>query len=176
MTRQWVFFAAIILVANGLENNENDHCGKEEKSSTPPTTTTMKPTTTDCPCSVPPYVLPFTNDKYTKNWWSNLKDKTLLSYNSSYFVDATEMSSEVSENGCSVSVACIIYVSEFTTFVRATNILVMADDQIYNSTFEAGKDGRLFLDCNHDGQYTYNGVPFDLQVAGCMSIVLKKSL
>ncbi|ULT86113.1 hypothetical protein L3Y34_006061 [Caenorhabditis briggsae] len=47
ITWLWIFFAAIILVANGSENQDTDQCGKEEKSSTPPTTTTIDATTTE---------------------------------------------------------------------------------------------------------------------------------
>ncbi|CAP30650.1 Protein CBG11289 [Caenorhabditis briggsae] len=70
ITWLWIFFAAIILVANGSENQDTDQCGKEEKSSTPPTTTTIDATTTEHhetdPCdeeeepSTPPTTVPTT--------------------------------------------------------------------------------------------------------------------
>ncbi|PIC22639.1 hypothetical protein B9Z55_016619 [Caenorhabditis nigoni] len=175
ITWQWICFAAIILAANGSENNENDHCGKEEKSSTPRTTTTMEATTTACPCSIPPFYLPFTNDKYTANWWSSLKAETQVSYNSSFFVDAVKMRRYIQPDGCSVYIACLVYDNVETTFIKATAFLANADDQIYNSTFYEGDDLRIFLDCNRDGQYTYKGVTVDIQVAGCMSVVSNQS-
>ncbi|CAO4376336.1 unnamed protein product [Caenorhabditis nigoni] len=159
MTWQWVFFAAIILVANGSENQETDHCGNEEKSSTPPTTTTMKPTTrvkpendhcgkeeksstpptttttmvpttTACPCSMPPFLLPFTNDKYTNEWWSNIKDEKQSSYNSSFFVEAGTMRRTILENGCSIAIDCFFFLNENRPRVDSTVIVVTPDNQV----------------------------------------------
>ncbi|CAO4376338.1 unnamed protein product [Caenorhabditis nigoni] len=170
ITWQWICFAVIILVANGSENQETDHCGNEEKSSTPPTTTTMEPTTTACRCSKPPVILPFTNDKYTDEWWSNIKNETQSSYNSSFFVDTTFMTTFILEDGCSVLVHCYFYLNGGTRLFNASAVLVTSDDQRRIIPYKEGYGIGLLLDCNNDGQYTYEGAPFDAQVAACVGV------
>ncbi|PIC22635.1 hypothetical protein B9Z55_016617 [Caenorhabditis nigoni] len=168
ITWHWIFFTAIILAANGSEKPENDHCGKEEKSSTPPTTTTMEATTTACPCSIPN--LPFKNDKYTNEWWSNIKNETQSSYNSSFFVEASGMRTNILENGCSIGIDCLIYANVGRTRIQTTIVVVTADGQIRNTTFSKDSEVLLYLDCNRDGRYTHKGVPFDWQIMGCVGV------
>ncbi|PIC22633.1 hypothetical protein B9Z55_016616 [Caenorhabditis nigoni] len=140
MTWQWIFFAAIIMVANGSA----------------------------CHCSIPPVLFPFTNDKYTDKWWSNIKNETQASYNSSFFVDIGPTANNILENGCSVSMSCILFYNRNITLVQTTIIVVTSDNQRHDFPFTGAAE--LKLNCNHDGQYTHKGVPFDIQVAGCMGI------
>ncbi|PIC22631.1 hypothetical protein B9Z55_016615 [Caenorhabditis nigoni] len=143
ITWHWIFFAAIISVGNG----------------------------SDCPCSKPPNQFPpYTNDKYTAKWWSEIKKEAQSSYNSSLTVETARMTAAVSENGCSIFISCILLENDTITVLKINIILVTSDDQRRNISFNGNDDVALHLECNNDGQYTYKGVPFDAQIGGCMSI------
>ncbi|CAO4376335.1 unnamed protein product [Caenorhabditis nigoni] len=162
ITWPWIFFAALILVANGSENQGTDQCGKE---STPPTTTA-------CPCTKLSF-LPKTNEKYTEaEWWSNVKNETHSSYNSSFFVDSLGVDIYTQADGCSIGMTCSYFFNFNTTLVKTIYVLVTADNQRHDFP-TVGPDDALELSCNHDGQYTHNGVALDMQVGGCLGITQK---
>ncbi|UMM31866.1 hypothetical protein L5515_005892 [Caenorhabditis briggsae] len=133
-------------------------------------TTTMEATTTACPCSIPPARLPFKNDKYTDEWWSNIKNETQSSYNSSFFVEASGMRTNILENGCSIGIDCLIYANLGRTRIQTTIVVVTPDDQIRNTSFSKDSEVLLYLNCSRDGQYTHEGVLFDWQIMGCVGV------
>ncbi|CAO4376333.1 unnamed protein product [Caenorhabditis nigoni] len=151
-TWYWIFFAAVILVANGSENQENDMCGKEVKSSTPSTTipttpsiTTMEATTTGCACPSP-FALNFTNDNYSLQWWNNITDEVKQGYDQNHVVAGRPFRPAFQQLDCSVLLTCSIQIAPGFKKEAVGLYIVTTENKVHNITRIAGKDEMLRLE------------------------------